>query len=898
MTHRLFVLIFIKLVFLNFLFAGNIKEAPVSINVIDLKCEYAANPIGIDIQNPQFSWRLASKMRGVFQTAYQVLVSDSVGQLDKGIGNVWNSGKIISGNSCGVVYSGKELLSRKRYFWKIKIWDSNQKESNWSETAFFEMGLMQQKDWVGNWIGYPGGWFGRNLYFAKTFNCEKEVAQARVYISGIGYYELHLNGKKVGNHVLDPATSNYNKRVYYVTYDITDFLLKQNRFGVIVGAGWYGIPKLRFQAEITYSDGSRDIIPGTSDWGITVGPSITSSIYDGEEYDARLEKGGWDKSIGDTTQSSRTNSWLVAKYIDDPGGLMVAQKIEPICIVDTILAKAITQPVPGVYVINYGQNLAGWASLKVQGERGIKVTMKYAENLLQDGTVNQDNLYTAAAMDSYTLKGGGLEHWEPAFTYHGFQYIQVENYPGELKSDDIVAKVVRSNTNTAGKFQCSNDLLNIIHQVVRSTEASNQHSIPTDCPQRSERNGWLNDLTVRIDQALYNFDLARFYSKFIDDVADNQDGEGKIADTAPYVWGNRPADPVCASYLLLALKSYEFYGNTQIIKEHFNGLKAWVDYLNSRTENGIVNYSYYGDWSPPIEFGKDGGAVSKNTPGLYISSGYLYYCSRILSQMAGILKIEADKIKYENLSATIKDAINKNYWDEKSGGYGSNNQACNSFALFIGIVDKEKIARVVENLVNDVKNHDYHLTTGNLCTKYVIEMLTEYGYTDIAFKIATQETYPSWGYMLANGATTLWERWENAAGFAMNSHNHPMMGSIDSWFYKYLLGILPDVSHPGFEKFTIKPYIINELSFAEGEYNSVKGLIKSAWKKKAGFIYMDITIPENSTATVYIPTKNAKSITEGNRKIDKIKELKFLKTEGVYAAFEIGSGTYNFKSEW
>jgi len=892
------VLAFVQLVLLNSLLASTKKETPILLKVLDLKCEYATNPIGMDIQHPQLSWRIESKTRGFIQTTYQILVSDSPDLLEKEIGNVWNSGKIASGNSSGIAFKGTELISRKRYFWKVKIYDATQMESNWSETAFFEMGLLKQKDWTAFWIGNPGGQSGRNLYFGKNFDTEKKVAQARVYVSGIGYYELHINGKKVGNHVLDPAASDYNKRVYYATYDITTLLLKKNRFGVIVAPGWYGVPKLRLQAEISYSDGTNETISSDWNWGVTVGPSIKSSIYDGEEYDARLEKGGWDEPIGDTTQSSRTNKWFTAKVIEAPGGLMVAQNMEPICVVDSLLPKTIKQPAKGIYVLDFGQNLAGWASLKVKGERGTKVSMKFSENLFLDGTVNQDNLYVAEAMDSYTLKGGEIEQWEPAFTYHGFQYVQVENFPGELKADNIIAKVVRTNVNPTGKFTCSNDLLNRLHQVIWSTEASNLHSIPTDCPQRSERLGWMNDMTVRIEQALYNFDLARFYAKFIDDVEDTQDEEGRITDTAPFKWGNRPADPVSASYLLLALKSYEFYGNKQIIQDHYKGLKAWVDYLYTRTENGIVNYSYWGDWSPPIEFAKNGGAESKDTPGQYISSGYLCYSSRILSEMADILGIENDKINYKKLSITIQDAINNKYWDKKTGGYASNNQACNSFALYLGIVNKERISRVVDNLVNDVKNRNYHLTTGNLCTKYLMEMLTEYGYADVAYKIATQETYPSWGYMLANGATTLWERWENETGSAMNSHNHPMMGSVDSWFYKYLVGIIPDITRPGFDKFSIKPYIINDLTFVDGEYNSVKGVIKCAWKKKAGFIYMDISIPENSTATVYIPTINMKSITEGNRKINNSKELKFLKMEGSYAAYEVGSGTYNFKSEW
>jgi alpha-L-rhamnosidase len=325
-------------------------------------------------------------------------------------------------------------------------------------------------------------------------------------------------------------------------------------------------------------------------------------------------------------------------------------------------------------------------------------------------------------------------------------------------------------------------------------------------------------------------------------------------------------------------------------------LKAWVDYLNSRAENGIVNYSSWGDWSPPVEFGQESwGAVSKLTPGPFMSTGYLYYCARMISQMAKILGDKKDEFYYGKLAANTAVVFNKKYWDEQVGGYASNNQACNSFALFLGLIHKENIPRVVANLVKDVKNHDYHLTTGNLCTKYLLEMLTENGYADVAYKIVSQETYPGWGFMLANGATTLWERWENATGDQMNSHNHPMMGSVDSWFYKYLLGIRPNLQNPGFERFIIRPYIIKDLEFAEGEYNSVKGLIKSAWKKSQGTIMLDITVPENSVANVFIPAKNFEKITEGGASVNQIKQVKFLRKEDQSYVFEVGSGTYHFQ---
>jgi len=851
----------------------------------------------MDVAAPQFSWCIESAERGTFQKAYEIMVADSPENLSANKDLIWESGMIESSRSSGVMYGGPALQSRKRYFWKVKILNSKNTASEWSEPAFFEMGLMKEEDWQGDWIGFNGGRTGKTLYFKGIFSTGKQVQTARAYVSGIGYYELNINGRKAGEQKLDPAISEYNKRVYYSTYDITGFLQKENVVLVTVGPGWYGIPKLRIQIEMFYSDGSQEVITSPSMRSVTTGPIIQSSIYDGEHYDAREES----KELYSYTlpENFINKKWGYANITDAPGGKMVSQKMEPIEIMDSLTPTDIKEPIPGTYVIDAGQNLAGWAALKVTGERGTRITMKFAEALYKDGTVNQENLRSAEAKDVYVLKGGAEEHWEPLFTYHGFRYVQVEGFPYRPKPGDIQIKIVRSAVSQTGNFRCSNELLNRIHKMVAATEASNLHSVPTDCPQRDERMGWLNDLTVRIDQAVYNFDLSRFYAKFIDDVEDTQGPDGSITCTAPYRYGSRPADPVSASYLLLALKSYEFYGNMEIIRQHYPGLKAWVDYLNSRTVNGIVDYSYYGDWSPPIEFGVDGSSpVSQFTPGKLMSTGYLYYCSRIIAQMAGLFGNEVDKKLYSDLAEKTALAFNKTWWDEKTGGYGSNNQACNSFALYLGLVDKDKTAAVVNNLVSDVQQHNNHLTTGNLCTKYLLEMLTEHGHPEVAYKIATQETYPGWGYMLANGATTLWERWEYETGGAMNSHNHPMMGSVDSWFYKYILGILPDINGPGFEKLTIRPYVLDELSFAEGELNTIKGMVKSAWKKEKGSVYLNITIPCNSLATVFVPSKNNKSITEGNHNIRNNKEIKFLYSQDNYAVYQLGSGTYHFKSDW
>jgi len=872
------------------------EEQIQQLKVIDLKADYEKDPIGIDFI-PQLSWRLESGQRGLTQTAYHIIIASSLEKLDAGNGDIWDSGKINSSQSTGIYHDNWKLKSRQRYYWKVKAWQNEGTASDWSEPAFFETGLLGQEEWLSGWIGYVPGMPGRVQYFKGTLYPREKIKQARAYISGLGYYELYINRKKVGNNVLDPAQSSYGTRVYYVTYDIADYLLQApNSFVIPVAQGWLGSPRLRIQVEITYQDDTTEILTSDRFRSVTTGPIKYSTIFDGEHYDARLENPQiYEPGV---PPGLMNQEWAWAHNTDDPAGKMVSQRVEPIRIVEEITPTLLKEPAPGIYVFDAGRNLAGWASLRVKGDAGTKISLRFAETLHENGSVNQENLRNAKATDTYILNGKGVETWEPAYTYHGFRYVQVEGLPSKPLEEDIRIKVARSDLKQSGKFKSSNPLLNDIHQMVVNTEASNLHSVPTDCPQRDERMGWLNDLTVRIEQAIYNFDHSRFYPKYLQDVSDTQDAHGTITCVAPFRFGMRPADPVSASYLLLAQKSYEFYGNKRVIEEHFDGMKAWVDYLNSRTNNGIVDYSYYGDWCPPRDFLMDpnGSGVSRDTPGQFISTGYLYYCANLLSDMAKVIGRETDVTRYKALAKEILLAINREYWNEQTGGYAANNQACNSFALYLGLPDETKAPRVIKNLVEDVKKHDYHLTTGNLCTKYLLEVLTEQGHHDVAYKIATQTTYPSWGFMLANGATTLWERWEYLTGDAMNSHNHPMMGSVGSWFYKYILGIIPDFNHPGFAQFSIKPYIMGDLQFAEGELDTVKGKIKSAWRRQGNNLTMEIGIPENTTAIVHVPGKSVRDITEGDRKISTVKEISVLEEAKDYVILKVGSGNYQFKS--
>ncbi len=898
----------------NFLFAavlicfGVTIKAASTLTIAGTWCDYAQSPLGIENPSPGLGWQLESAARNQTQTAYQVQVASSEELLASGRPDLWDSGKSISRQSVHVKYAGKPLSSRQRCYWRVRVWDKTDVATPFSAANVWEMGLLEQNDWVGQWVGYTAGWPGRALYFRYAFELEKPVLSARAYIAGIGYSELRLNGEKVGDQVLDPGWTDYTKRVLYVTHDVGSRLRAgSNVIGAIVGHGWHGAPKLRLQLEITFTDGSKKTIASRGAhtiardlWYVTSGPIVEDSIYDGETYDARLEKTGWDMPAKRNPIGSggRRERWQTVVPVGAPGGRMVAQTLEPIKVVETLQPTEIKEPSPGVYVLDAGRNIAGWARLRVQAPAGTKITLRFAESLRADGTVNDDNLRKAFATDVYIAKGAEMEEWEPRFTYHGFRYLQIEGWPGVPRPDNFQFRLVRSAVENNGVFDSSNGLLNRIQKMVRNTEANNLHSVPTDCPQRDERMGWLNDMTVRIEQALYNFRMGRFYAKWLDDVTDTQIEDGSITDTAPFKWGKRPADPVSASYLLLGWSIYEHYGDTGPMRKHYPAFSRWVDYLTSRAEDGIVSYSSWGDWAPPKAFAIPGsigaGAISAGTPGPLMSTGYYYYQTKLLAKMARVLGDDTEAKRRAVMAEKIADAFNREFWNEAIGGYGSNNQACNSFALFLGLVPSKNVPRVVANLVSAVEQTNGHLSTGNLCTKYVLDMLAEHGHADLAYRIATKTEYPSWGFMLEKGATTLWERWEHLTGGSMNSHDHPMLGSVSSWFFKYLAGIRVDPSGPGFSRVLIQPAFVSGLDKAEGSYRSLSGVITSAWRREGGRIVLEVSVPVNTVATVRLPVRDPAQVTEKGLPLKNVNGVGGVSAEATAVAFQLGSGTYQF----
>jgi alpha-L-rhamnosidase len=806
----------------------------------ELRCEYLENPMGIDMAKPRFFWVLGHTERGQVQSAYQVLVST---EPSVGAGDIWDSGKVASAKSVQVPFAGKALESGKRYYWKVRSWDRDGREGPWSAVARFDTGLFNKADWKGVWIG------GKNQ-LRKEFALKGRVRRARAHIAGLGYYELRLNGRKAGGHVLDPAWTTYDKRVLYVTYDVTSLLREDaNAVAVTLGHGWYKARALLLQLDIELEDGSAVSVVSDTTWSAADGPIFADSVYDGESYDASRETPGWDRPGYDA------RTWPAAEAVKGPAGVLSAQLMPAIQVVDTIVPLGMSSPLPGVYVFDMGQNFSGWARLRVEGPRGTDVRLRFAELLYDDGTLNQENLRSAQAEDHYILKGEGEEMWEPRFTYHGFRYVEVTGFPGTPRLDSIRGRVVHSAVAPIGSFAASKDVLNGLQRIITWGQKTNLHSIPTDCDQRDERMGWMGDAQGTAEEAIMNFDMAAFYTNFMRDIRDVQDEKGRITDTVPHIWGSRPADPAWGTaYPLIGWYMYQYYGDTRVLEEHYDGLKKYVEFLRSTAENGVLKWSRYGDWV----------AVEK-CPGALTSSFYYYYDARILADIARLLGRGQDAALYDKLAAEIRTAFNREFYDPKTGNYADGTQTANTLPLFLGIAT-EKQGGAWGRLFDDiVYKHDSHLTTGIIGTKYIMELLTRNGASDLAYDIACKTDYPSWGYMIRNGATTLWELWQKREGPSMNSHNHPMFGSVGSWLYKALAGINLAPGATGFEKVLIAPQMVRDLRHASGSTMTVRGEVACAWSRTERSVKVEVTVPPGAEAEIVIPKLGIRDIkvTEG-----------------------------------
>lgn len=886
------------------------EAPPVPFN---LKCEYLCNPAGIDAVKPRLSWICESPGRGQKQTAYQIIVSDSTEKIDSDSGNIWDSERIESGQSAHVVYSGKELESGKKYFWKVRIWDKNGKQSQFSDAASWSMGLLKENNWI------PAKWIGigddispdspeaiKAPYLRKEMFISGQVKSASAYICGLGYYELYLNGKKVGENILDPGFTSFDRRVLYSTYDISGSIEQgKNCFAVILGNGYYNqhsedawdfhkapwrnTPRMIMKILLEYAGGRVESVVSDETWKISDGPIVFNGTRNGEVYDARLERNGWNKP------DYNDGDWRNAGLVKAPAGKLCAQMCQPVRIMETLRTKSVKEVKPGIFVFDMGQNFAGFAELKVKGPSGTEVKLKYGEELFNDGMVSQAKLNWFVKppkpfqTDTYILKGEGTEIWHPRFTYHGFRYVQVEGFPGTPKLANLCGKVVHSSFKNTGRFECSNKLFNKIQKNTLWTYRSNFHSIPTDCPHR-EKTGWTADAHLATEAGLLNFNSESCYTKWMNDIYDEQKETGELPGVVPtggwsLAWGKHgPAWD--SAYVMIIWYLYLYRGDIRIIEVHYEKMKRYLGFLKTNSgEERIVRWGL-GDWIPPYGYQDD-----YTVPMALTSTSYFYETANLLSKMAKLLGKNEDFANFAELAEKIRESINRKYFGKEFGIYANGSQSSQATAIFYNFPGTEDKGKVFQQLIADLKRHKWHLNCGIHSTKYLLNSLTEYGRADLACRVVNNKTYPSWGWCIGHGATTIWETWDGNA-----SLNHIAFGDVSAWFFKALAGINTDAEFPGFKRFVIKPNPVGRVRWVDSEIETVYGKITTSWKTEKDYFILNVKVPFNTTAIVHIPTSDPDSVMENEKPVENSDVIKIVKKEKEKLVLSVDSGGYIFKS--
>ncbi len=1006
----------------------------------NLRCEYETNPIGLDAAHPRLSWEVNDSRRGATQTAYQIAVAPTEAAAAAGEGRLWDSGRVISGQSIHVPYGGPALHAGERCYWSVRTWDNADAPSPWAEPAFWEMGLFSAADWnaawitieeakagpepvFGDWIWHhaestsevsryfrktfelpadvkvasatawgaanneytfylngkelggcdewkavesfdvakelvpgknliaiegvhargiagivfgmhitltggrvievrsglhwltsaegPEGWetpgfdandwvqpklvarYGespwgrvadrfpsRSFYLRKAFTTERSpIVRARVYVSALGAYRLFINGTRVGQDELTPGWTYFPKHILYQTYDVTTLLRGgENAVGMVLGNGWWGGSmagawkdgNLRgiAQLEMVYEDGTRQVIATDEGWKGHASPIVKDSIYHGETHDAQQEIAGWcEPGFSD-------DDWLPARAWTGPMGQLTAQVGPAIQVSEALPAVAVSEPRPGVFIFDFGQNAAGRARLKVSGPQGTRVQIRHAEILRSDGTLYTDNLQGAKCTDVYILKGVGEEVWEPAFTYRGFRYAELTGYPGAPPRDALVMHVMHAALPAIGRFSCSDSIINRVQENILWSMRSNFYSVPTDCPQRDERLGWTGDVQLFLPTACWNMNVAGFVTKWMRDVVDSRTPDGAATDVAPAL-NAAPGAPGWADAITVAPWAiYTYYGDTRIIETNYDAMAGWLQYMREKATDGLYVMGRYGDWVPV-----------ESSPKETLAGAYQYLSTRYLADMAEAIGKADDAAELRRQATVIADLYNERYFNAADNQYKGGTQTANLVPLWFGITPADRRAAVVGNITQNIVAHDNHLTTGFIGTAYLMPVLSTFGQDDLAGELATQRSYPSWGYMVDAGASTIWERWNSdkyeELHSGMNSFNHYAFGTIGQWYYEYLVGIRP--LEPGFKRILIEPHP-SGLQSAEGVFHSMYGPVRCAWSKDKSFT-LNVSIPANTTAVIRTPEPCAGNLGPGDRKrVD----------SAGNTSFEVGAGVYTF----
>ena len=889
---------------------GNLTAS--ALQPVSLRCEYRTNPLGIDVPRPRLSWVLKSDeagARGLRQTAYQIQVASSQALLQAGKADLWDSGKVESDRSIQVEYSGKELASRTRCWWKVRVWDQAGKVSPWSRPAMWSMGLLQVSDWAGQWIsGSIAVNYEQALYLRRVVTLPERPLRATAYICGLGYYRLYLNGQRVGHHVLDPAFTNYDKRVLYVTYDVTHLLRPgRNALGVVLGNGWYHTitpdlfgfenapwrqtPRLLINLDVEFPDGRHETIASDSSWKWSTGPIAFNDIRSGITYNAGRAMPGWDKP------QFNDSRWHQADVVSAPKGKMEAQMEPPIRETEIVHPVRLTEPKPNVYVYDLGVNLTGWARFTAHGKPGQKIVLKYNLELNPDGTVNMQydhtHTYGRFQTDELILNMQGRGALDPEFTYHGFRYVEVDGLDYKPSLASLVGVNVHTDWRAAGSFSSSEPAINRMQEAIRRTLSESAHSMPGEEPTR-EKMGWTQDGQNSMDAAVYNFNAAAVYTNYLFDMINAQQRNGSVPPIVPTNgWGltgphGTPAafsDPWWGGTLpYVTWQLYDDYGDRRALEEAYEPMKHWADYLTMTSKDHLLDWGL-GDW---LEVGADG--RPKRTPVIQTSTAGYYYCVMAVARAAQVLGKTQDAEKYARLAEEIKTSFNQHFLNRAAGLYAEHSQTSQVLPLYLGMVPKAERPLVLRQLIGSLHRHQDHMTTGFVGVMPMLFGLADWGHPMLAYTVAMQKDLPGFLWMVANGNTTMRESVDGPTGTLL----HPFGTCIGAFLFRDIAGIRPDPSAPGYRKIVIRP-VPGNLRWVKARYDSISGPITVDWQHDPGRFTLQVSIPPNTTATVYLPAKSEQSVTESGRSLAHDPGVNSLQPGKDLLKVEIGSGHYDFR---
>ena len=848
-----------------------------SLQVNDLRCEYAINPLGIDVVKPRLSWLVESEERGQRQTAYHILVASSLEGLGRNEGDLWDSGVVPSSQTHHIAYAGRTLQSGQRAWWKVRAWDRDGQTTEFSGAAWWEMGLLAAEDWKGQWIGtLPGEMTEEKTqrlngidpvemtveleaaaYLRRVFEIKKPIARAQLYATAKGVYELNLNDRRVGSAVLAPGWTDYNRRIQYQTYDVTDLLQPDtNVLGATIGTGWYtghvgwdamkgyygSRLQLLAQLVVDYTDGTSQVISSDSQWRATTQGAIRySDLLEGEMYDARRELTGWGSPQYDDSD------WVEVETPNPIVENLVAECSPAIRVTEEIAPVDVKARPDGTAIFDMGQNMVGWVRLTVECSAGTRLQLRFAEVLDKDGGLYTENLRTARQTDTYIARGGGIEIFEPHFTFHGFRYVELAGFEGMPALETLKGRVVHSDTPPTGSFQSSDAMVNQLYRNILWGQRGNFLSVPTDCPQRDERLGWMGDAQIFARTAAYDMDVSGFFIKWMKDIVDSQSAEGAYSNVVPRLLDFSDGAPAWGDAgIIVPWTIYQMYGDTRVIEQQFSSMEGWMDYLaNANPDFLRVNKlnNNFGDWlaldnkdtvtdiDPLLDPGGWMEAVAA-TPKDLLATAYWAYDASLMAKMAAAIGRESEERRYTELFEKIKSAFIAAYVSE-DGRVAGESQTSYVLALFMDLFPQHLRKAAGEHLVYEIERRDWHLATGFVGVGYLCLVLSELGYSDVAYKLLLNTTFPSWGYSIKQGATTIWERWDGwteERGFqspSMNSFNHYSLGSVGQWLYQYVAGIDTDMTKPGFQHIIVKPQIDARLERVEASYQAVTGMIRA-----------------------------------------------------------------------